>query len=144
MARTVRPGFRHPDAGVTVRSASGERGDVAPLVVLTPLTVFLVLFVVQLGLFFHARTVLNAAVQDAARAGQLEGATDADARDALDQILAGSTSLLTVTSFQADVGPTTVSVTASADVLSVVPFWSGSTSAAASGPKEVFRPEDER
>lgn len=121
-----------------------ERGDVAPLVVLTPLTVFMVMFVVQMGLFFHARTVLNAAAQDAARAAQLENATEADGVAAANQTLAGSTGMVTVTQLSVDVGPTTVDVVIDANVLSLVPFWSGSTSARASGPKELFRPEDER
>ena len=111
---------------------------------LTPLTVFMVLFVVQMGLFFHGRTVLNAAAQDAARAAQLENAMAADGEAAADQTLAGSRSLLTVTRLTVEVTATDVEVVIDADVLSLVPFWSGSTSARASGPKERFRPEDER
>lgn len=121
-----------------------ERGDVSPLVILTPLTVFMVMFVVQLGLFFHARTVLNAAAQDATRAAQLEDATAADGEAAAQQILDGSTGLLEVTGLQVDAEAPIVEVEISANVISVVPFWSGATSASASGPKEVFRPEDER
>jgi len=121
-----------------------QRGDVAPLVVLTPLTVFLVMFVIQMGMFFHARTVLNAAAQDAARATQYENATAGDGVAAANQILNGSRRLITVRDLQVDAGPPTVTVTITADVLSVVPFWSGTTSASASGPKEFFRPEDER
>lgn len=123
---------------------STERGDVAPLVVLTPLTVFLVMFVVQMGVFFHGRTVLNAAAQDGARAAQLENATAADGEAAADQTLGGSRSLLTVTRLSVEVTPTTVDVVIDADVLSLVPFWSGATTARASGPKELFRPENER
>jgi Flp pilus assembly protein TadG len=122
----------------------GERGDVAPLVVLTPLTVFLVMFVVQLGLHFHARTVLNAAAQDGARAAQYEDGTSADGVAAADQILNGSRSILAVQSLSVDAGPPTVTVTITADVISVIPFWSKTATASASGPKELFRPEDER
>ncbi|MEM9131818.1 MAG: TadE/TadG family type IV pilus assembly protein [Actinomycetota bacterium] len=120
-----------------------ERGDVAPTVILAPLTIFLVMFVVQMGLFFHARTVLNAAAQDATRAVQLENATATDGRAAADAVLSGSEGFLTVTGLAIDDGET-VEVVITADVVSLVPFWSGSTSAAASGPKEFFRPEDER
>jgi Flp pilus assembly protein TadG len=114
------------------------------LVVLTPLTVFLVMFVVQLGLHFHARTVLNAAAQDGARAVQYEDGTSADGVAAADQILNGSRSLLTVKSLDVDPGPPTVTVTITADIISVIPFWSKSVTASASGPKEQFRPESER
>ena len=121
-----------------------ERGDVAPVVVLTPLTVFLVLFVVQMGLYFHARTVLNAAAQDGARAAQVLDATSGDGVAAANQILDGSRSLLTVQALEVDAGPPTVTVSITADVVSVVPFWTRSATAQASGPKEFFRPEDER
>lgn len=104
----------------------------------------MVMFVVQMGLYFHARTVLNAAAQDATRAVQLENATADDGERAAQEILAGSTGLLTVTGVRIDAGPPTVEVEITADVVSLVPFWSGSTSAVASGPKEFFRPEDER
>ena len=112
--------------------------------VLTPLTIFLVMFVVQMGLFFHARTVLNAAAQDAVRAAQVENATEADGRAAAEQILSGSTGLMTVTELSVDTDATTVDVVISAEVVSLVPFWSGSTSGRATGPREFFRPEDER
>ncbi|MEL7155000.1 MAG: TadE family protein [Actinomycetota bacterium] len=121
-----------------------QRGDISAVVILTPLTVFMVMFVVQMGLFFHARTVLNAAAQDATRAVQLENGTTADGEQAARAILDGSTGLLTVTELRIEPGPPTVEVTIAADVVSLVPFWSGATSAVATGPKEFFRPENER
>lgn len=136
---TTAPGNRHRWRA----HLRDERGDVAPTVILAPLTIFLVMFVVQMGLFFHARTVLNAAAQDATRAVQLEDATAADGQAAAEAVLAGSDGFLTVTGLTIDDGDT-VEVSITADVVSLVPFWSGSTSAAASGPKEFFRPEDER
>ncbi len=126
------------------RVGESERGDVAPLVILTPLTVFLIMFVVQLGLHFHARTVLNAAAQDGARAAQYENGTSADGVAAADQILNGSRSMLTVHDLSVDPGPPTVTVSITAEIISVVPFWSATATATASGPKEVFRPENER
>lgn len=123
---------------------TGERGDVAPMVVLTPITVFLVMFVVQMGLHFHARTVLNAAAQDGARAAQRLDATAADGTMAANQVLDGSRSLVTVQVLDVDTSPQTVTVTITADVLSVVPFWNRTATASASGPREQFRPEDER
>jgi Flp pilus assembly protein TadG len=134
----------HLDPEPGGRSFDRQRGDVAPLVVLTPLTVFLVMFVVQMGLYFHARTVLNAAAQDAARATQNLDATAADGTAAADQILDGSRTLVTVRALDVDPGPPMVTVTITADVLSVVPFWTRTATASASGPKELFRPEDER
>ncbi len=131
-------------ADTSERAYRSERGDVAPLVILTPLTVFLVMFVVQLGLHFHARTVLNAAAQDGARAAQYEDGTSADGITAADQILDGSRSMFTVQNLSVDAGPPTVTVTITAEIVSVIPFWSATATATASGPKEAFRPEDER
>jgi Flp pilus assembly protein TadG len=105
---------------------------------------FLVLFVIQIGLVFHAKTVLNAAAQDAVRAAQLEGATTADGEAAAAEILAGSGGLLANVDVDPLSTPATVTFTVSADVLSLVPFWSGSVSGAASGPREMFRPEVDR
>lgn len=121
-----------------------ERGDVAPTVILTTLTVFLVMFVIQMGLYFHARTVLNAAVDDGTRAAQARGGSADDAQQAVDQVLAGSTSLLVspVTRIELDTDTVTVAVTA--DIPSLVPFWSGEVRAQASGPVERFRSERER
>lgn len=121
-----------------------DRGDVAPTVILTTLTVFLVMLVVQMGLFFHARTVLNAAAEDGTRAAQARGGTAGDAQLAVDQILAGSSSLLVNPASQISVGADTVTVDLRADIPSLVPFWSGSVTARSSGPVERFRPENER
>jgi Flp pilus assembly protein TadG len=117
---------------------------VAPLVVLVTLTVFLVMFVIQISLVFHAKTVLNAAAQDAVRAAQLENAAINDGQAAAAEILAGSSGLLSNVDVDSDPTATAVTFTVSADVLSVVPFWSGSVSGSASGPREMFRPEAER
>jgi Flp pilus assembly protein TadG len=117
---------------------------VAPLVVLVTLTMFLVMFVIQVGLVFHAKTVLNAAAQDAVRAAQLENATVADGEAAAAGILAGSSGLLSNVAVDSARTATAVTFSVSADVLSVVPFWSGSVSGSASGPRELFRPEAER
>lgn len=121
-----------------------DDGDVAPTVLLVGLTLFLVLFTIQVGLTFHARTVVNAAAQDAVRAAQLENATVADGEVAAAEILAGSTGLLSDIDISSERTPATVTVTITADVLSLVPFWNGTTSGAASGPRETFRPEADR
>ena len=116
----------------------------APTVILTTLTVFLVMFVIQMGLYFHARTVLNAAVEDGTRAAQAQGGTAGEAELAIDQLLAGSSTLLTNPVRRVDIGADTVTVAVSADIPSLVPFWSGQVRAQSSGPLERFRSESER
>jgi len=123
----------------------GDNGDVAPLVVLTSLTVFLVMFVVQLGLYFHARTVVNAAAQDGLRAAQLEGAGESNGQQAAAQILGGSSNLLVNKVVAVEYrSAVEVEVRISAEVVSLVPFWNGTITSTAVGPVERFRPEGER
>jgi Flp pilus assembly protein TadG len=113
-------------------------------VILAPLTVFLVMFVVQIGLVYHGRSVLSAAAQDALRAAQTEGSGSGDGYQAADRLLAGSDDMLTNRSVSVSRGVDMVTVTISADIPSLVPFWSGGVTATASGPTERFRPEAER
>ena len=133
-----------PEARRRGDERGGERGDVAPTVILTALTVFLVMFVIQMGLYFHARTVLNAAAEDGARAAQVRGGQAADGEAAIDQILAGSPTLLAGPTRTVTVSADTVTVELTAQVPSLVPFWTGTVSARSSGPVERFRPEPER
>ncbi len=122
----------------------GDHGDVVPLVVVTPIMVFMVMLAIQMGLYFHARSVMSAAAQDAARAAQHEDGTEADGYAAANQILAGSESLLIGETTTVDQGPTEVTVNITAEVTSLVPFFTADLSVEASGPRESFRPESAR
>ncbi len=123
----------------------GERGDVTPMVVLTPIAVFLIMWVIQMGLYFHARSVMSAAAQDGARAAQVENATASDATAAANQILADSQNLLINDTILVTTDLNTVTVTITAEVQNVLPFWGGGIiTSTASGPTERFRPEAER
>lgn len=123
----------------------GERGDVTPMVILTPIAVFLVLWVIQMGLYFHARSVMSAAAQDGARAAQIENATPGDAVAAANQILADSQNLLINETVSVNAGADTVTVTVTADINNILPFWGGGQiTSTASGPTERFRPEADR
>lgn len=127
-----------------LRRLRGDRGDVAPLVVVTPIMVFMVMLVIQMGLYFHARSVMSAAAQDAARTAQHDNGSVADAYLAADQILAGSGSLVRNQSVAVNQTETEVTVTIAGEVTSLVPFWQAQVSVAASGPRENFRPESDR
>lgn len=93
MIRTRRRPEDRPDGAVgPVASGSKERGGAAVEVVLvTPLLLILLLFMVQLGRFAVARTDLDGAARDAARAASLErsqSGADASARNAAETALA--------------------------------------------------------
>lgn len=86
MTRTRRVAEDRPDDAAAPGPRLGERGSAAVEVVLvTPLLLILLLFMVQLGRFAVARTDLDGAARDAARAASLERSlpsADASARSA--------------------------------------------------------------
>ena len=121
-----------------------DRGDVAPTVILAGLSMLLVMFVIQMGMYFHGRSVMNAAAQDGARAAQIENATEADAISAANQILAGSNNLFNNEQITVSRSTDGVTVQITAEIASVFPGWSGALTATASGPTERFRTQAER
>lgn len=124
-----------------VARARGERGStVTETVLLTPVLLFLVMLVIQFGLWFHAQHVARAAAEEGARAARAEvGSADAG-RDRAE-------------AFLDQAGPTiitdrTVTVTRIADVVTVevhgrsvnvVPGFTLTVDATASSPVERFR-----
>jgi Flp pilus assembly protein TadG len=118
-----------------------ERGSATTeVVLLTPVLLFLVMLVVQFGLWYHAEHVAQAAAQEGVRTARLEGSS-ADA---------GRTR---ATDFLANLGPTIVKepvVTATRDAdtasvsvhghsVAVVPGFSLPVKATATSPVERFR-----
>ncbi len=111
---------------------------------LTPVLLLLVLVAVQAALVFHARSVVTAAAQDAARATQRELGTEADGRAAAAALLDSSQQLLVAPTITIDRTTDTVTARVESEVTSVIPFWTPSVEGAASGPVEQFRNEAER
>ncbi len=92
MTRTRQVAEERPGDAVTSGPRLGDRGSAAVEVVLvTPVLLVLLLFMVQLGRFAVARTDLDGAARDAARAASLERslpAAGASARTAAESTLA--------------------------------------------------------
>lgn len=106
-----------------------------------PLLLLLVLASVHVGLWFHARHLVNAAAQEGARAARASGATDSDGYDRAQQML-GDLGSNSVTSPAILVtrsgGSVTVSVTGQAPP--VIPGLAMSVSASSTSPIEEFKP----
>ena len=122
----------------------GERGSTTTEAVLvTPALIFLVMLVVQFGLWFHAQHVAQAAAEEGARAGRAERGSSAAGRDRTNAFLdqAGPTIL---TGRQVTVGrtPEAVTITVGGRSRQVVPGYSLPIRAVASSPLERFRSED--
>ena len=135
-AASARPGLSH--------RLCDENGEVTSTVIIMVVVIALFLTAVQAALIFHARSVVTAAAQDAARATQAEHGSTSDGTAAANAILSGSTGLLTNPTVTVDRGTDTVSVSVESDVVSVVPFWNAHVRGDASGPIERFRSEAER
>lgn len=127
-----------------VDRARGERGDVAVLFVF-PVAVTAILLCAHTALVFHGRSVVAGAAQDALRAAQIEGGSAQEARTAADGLLAVAPGLRNrnVAVGYAD-GGDTITVTVTADVVSVLPGLLDNVRSVATGPRERFYAEPER
>jgi Flp pilus assembly protein TadG len=123
---------------------TGRRGEVTGAVILLPLVVTMVFLVIHAALVYHARSVVAAAAEDAARAAQLEDGTAADGRAVADALLRGSSELLPDPVVSVERGATTVEVTVRATVRGPIPWLRPTVAASAGGPVERFIPESER
>lgn len=131
-----------PPSPLARRRCRGDSGSASTeLVIVMPLLLLLVLASVHVGLWFHARHLVNAAAQEGARAARASGATDSDGHDRAQQILGdlGSNSVtspaIVVTRSGSSV---TVSVTGQAPP--VIPGLTMSVSASSTSPIEEFKP----
>ena len=129
-------------SGGSNEDGRAERGAAtAELVLITPVLLFMVLLVVQFGLWFHASHVASAAAQEGARTARLEGSSapagKARAEEFLDAV--GSDLVLerTVTAFREPDGVARVEVLGRA--IQVVPGFRLPISAESEGPVEEFR-----
>ena len=131
-----------PPSPLARRRCRGDYGSASTeLVIVMPLLLLLVLASVHVGLWFHARHLVNAAAQEGARAARASGATDSDGYDRAQQILGdlGSNSVtspaIVVTRSS---GSVTVSVSGQAP--QVIPGLAMSVSASSTSPIEEFKP----
>lgn len=108
-------------------------------------TVAAILLCAHAALVLHGRSVVAGAAQDALRAAQIEGGSRQDALDAARDLLALAPALRNsnVAVGYAD-GGDTVTVTVTADVVSVLPGLLDDVRSVATGPRERFYAEPER
>lgn len=123
------------------RRNRSERGDAAVETVLAvPVLLFLILVVIQAGLWFHGSQLVEAAAQEGMNAGRVEtgSATAAEARAR--QFVAGmSPSIAATAQIQASRTADTTRVVVSGRVQQLIPGLRLTVSGAAEGPTERFR-----
>ena len=125
-----------------------EQGSVTATTLVFPVLLLLVLLVVQFALAYHAKTIVTAAAQDAARATERNAGDLAAGRAAAQQVLDDDArnllghSRIDVT---VDAGDNvTARVTAQVTALIPIPGLRLEVSGRAGGPTERFRPEGRR
>jgi len=131
---------RPDDAGQSARLCHDRGSASTELVIVMPLLLLLVLASVHVGLWFHARHVVDAAAQEGARAARAADATDTDgerrARQMLDALGSSAVTDRAVT-VSRDARFVTVTITGNAPP--VVPGLVLPVSATSTSPIEAFR-----
>lgn len=131
------------------RRLGDERGtSTASFVILFPLFLFMFMGLVQWGLYFHARSQVAAAAQDAARATQGVDGTVEDGRAVASSLLedakgSGLLDDVTVDVTRAD-GIVRAQVDAQVRVLVPLPGFDVHVRGVSQGATEEFQPEPER
>ena len=124
-----------------------RRGDTGltstELAVLMPVVIALVLAPFQVGLWWHASQVADAAARDAVDAAQVAGATEADGEAAAMRFLDAAGNL-TRPAVSVARSTDTVTVTVTGRAPRLLPGFDWQVTARASGPVERFIPEPDR
>ena len=122
-----------------------ERGEATTAVLVVPIAMFMILVVVQAALVFHAQSIVDAAAQDGAQAGQGEAGSEAMARSAVQSVIGSSArNLLSDVDTTIRMSPSQLSVTVSATVKSLIPGYAPRIASTAAGPREAFIPQNRR
>jgi Flp pilus assembly protein TadG len=125
------------------RARRDERGDAAvEAVLITPVLLFLIMVVIQFGLWYHASHVAQAAAQEGTSAARVQGATAQDGQVRAQQFMAGAAPALVsgVTVIATRDGNIT-RVEVNGTVGSLVPGLTFHVHGEAQSPVERFRPD---
>lgn len=123
------------------RRHRGERGDAAvEVVIAVPVLLFMIMLVIQAGLWFHGSQLAEAAAQEGVQAGRAESGTTAIAEArALDFLARLSPSVSSTAHVSATRTPDVTRVEVTGRVQQVVPGLVLTVSGAAEAPTERFR-----
>ena len=118
-----------------------ERGSASTeAVLLTPVLLFLVMLVVQFGLWYHAEHVVQAAAQEGVRSARIEGSTaDAGRTRAIEFLRVSGPTIIQDPAVTASRDADTATVEVRGHAVTVVPGFSLPVSAKATSPVERFR-----
>ncbi|MGH3997972.1 MAG: TadE/TadG family type IV pilus assembly protein [Pseudonocardiaceae bacterium] len=120
-----------------------ERGSagIAETVILAPVLLFMLMAIVQFGLYFHARNIAEQSAQEgAAVARRFDGTAAAGRSKTLEFLGSLGSDTLRGRSVQANRTPETATVTVSGTVISLVPWLDLRVEESATGPVERYVP----
>ena len=119
----------------------GDRGSAATeAVLITPVLLFLILVVIQFGLWYHAQHVAQAAAQEGVRTARAEGSTAQAGQDRASAFLGtAGPSIITSPVVTSQRDADTASVTVDGDAVNVLPGFSLRVHASSTSPVERFR-----
>ena len=119
------------------RSPSRDDGSVSvEAAILLPLLILLFLTTVQLGTFFYARAVASTAARQGLDSARVANGSEGAGSSASEQFLSQVTAGMRNTTVDVARGPEDTSVTVSADVMSLVPFWAPRVTVTVTAPTE--------
>lgn len=127
-----------------MRRPAAERGSATTeVVLLTPVLLFLIMSIVQFGLWYHAQHVAQAAAEQGVRTARSNGASVEDGRERAEDFLRDAAPTLigdpvVVAAREGDVASVTVDGTA----VALVPGLTFTVHAEASSPVERFYEDD--
>lgn len=135
-------------AGTALRSRHAparcdrDRGySVLEAAITLPVMFFLLMFVVQWAIVWHARSVAQAAAQEGMRTAAGYGSSAAAGRADAETFLAQTAPhALPGAAVTVDRGPAAVTVEVRSSVLSVIPFGKFTVDESAAGPVETYEP----
>ena len=123
------------------RPLGGDAGSATTeAVLLTPVLLFLIMAVIQFGLWYHAEHVAQAAAQEGVRSARLEGSTaDAGRERAVDFLAGAGPTIVQEPEVTASRDANTASVSVHGHAVTVLPGFTFSIDATATSPVEQFR-----
>ena len=122
-----------------------ERGEATTAALVVPIAMFMIFVVIQAALVFHAQSIVDAAAQSGAHAGQGEAGTETTIHSAVQSVVGTSTSnLLSDVDVVIRTKPSRLSVTVHATVKSLIPGYTPRIASTAAGPREAFIPQSRR
>jgi Flp pilus assembly protein TadG len=104
-----------------MRRARDDRGGVAATAIILPMAFMLLFLVLQVGLWFYGHTLATSAAQHGLDAARVEGGTEADGEEVVQQFLDEMGSTMDVSTLEVDRGALHVTVHVVAEPPSILP-----------------------